>query len=187
MIGLRALAIIGGPDALAAVTSAVKSAEPPVQDEAVRILSNWPNNWPQDSEAGRTLLRLATSAKKMSHQVLGLRGYFQYIRGTKKLSNEQKVTRVVDLLSHIKRPEEKRLAIAVLAEAPSPGALELLTTFAEDSAVVEEAYSAMVQVAGQDVRGVSKDQRRGVLKMVVEKSRNSGIKRRARRALSGIQ
>jgi len=187
MIGLRALAIIGGHDALAAVTSAVKSAEPPVQDEAVRILSNWPNNWPQDSEAGRTLLSLATSARKMSHQVLALRGYFQYIRGTKKLSNEQKVTRVVDLLSRIKRPEEKRLAIAVLGDAPSASALELLTTFAEDSAVVEEAYSAMVQIAGRDVRGISKDQRRRVLEMVAEKSRNNGIKRRARKALSAIR
>jgi hypothetical protein len=123
----------------------------------------------------------------LSHQVLGLRGYFQYIRGTKKLSNEQKVTRVVDLLSHIKRPEEKRLAIAVLAEAPSSSALELLTTFAEDLAVVEEAYSAMVQITGQDVRGISRDQRRQVLKMVAEKSRNNDIKRRARKTLSGIQ
>jgi HEAT repeat protein len=187
MIGLRALAIVGGPDALAAVKSAIDSAQSSVQDEAVRILSNWPNNWPQDSDAGRALLRLATSAEKMSHQVLGLRGYFQYLRGTKKLGNEQKVTRVVDLLSHIKRPEEKRLAIAALAEAPSSSALELLTTFAEDSAVVEEVYSAMVQITNQDVRGISKDKRRQVLKMVVEKSRNNSIKRRARRTLSGIR
>jgi HEAT repeat protein len=187
MIGLRALAIIGGPEALAAVKSAIDSAEPPAQDEAVRILSNWPNNWPQDDEAGQILLRLATSSEKMSHQVLGLRGFLQYIRGAKKLSNEQKVTRIVDLLSYINRPEEKRLAIAVLAEAPTSSALELLTTLAKDSAVVEEVYSAMVQIAGQDVRGVSKDQRRGVLKMVAEKSRNNSIRRRARRTLSGIQ
>jgi HEAT repeat protein len=187
MIGLRALAIIGGSEALAAVKSAINSAESSVQDEAVRILSNWPNNWPQDNEAGQALLRLATSSEKMSHQVLGLRGYFQYIRGAKKLSNEQKVTRVVDLLSYIKRPEEKRLAIAALGEAPSSSALELLTTFAGDSAVVEEVYSAMVQITSQDVRGISKDKRRQVLKMVVEKSRNNGIKRRARKILSGIR
>ncbi|GAJ24205.1 unnamed protein product, partial [marine sediment metagenome] len=124
MIGLHALAIVGGPDALAAVKSAIDSAEPPVQDEAVRILSTWPNNWPEDSEAGQALLMLATSAEKMSHQVLGLRGYFQYIRGNKKLSNEQKVAKVKDVRSHIKRPEEKWLAIAVLGDAPSSSALE---------------------------------------------------------------
>ncbi len=187
MIGLHALAIVGGPDALAAVKSAIESAEPPVQDEAVRILSTWPNNWPEDSEAGHALLMLATSTDKMSHQVLGLRGYLRYISGNKKLSNEQKVAKVKDMQSHIKRPEEKWQAIAVLGDAPSSSALELLTTLAEDSAVAEEAYSAMVLIAGQDIHGVSKDQRRQVLKTVAEKSRNAGIKRRAQKTLSGIQ
>jgi len=187
MIGLHALAIIGGPDALAAVKSAIESAEPPAQDEAVRILSTWPNNWPEDSEAGQALLMLAKSAEKTSHQVLGLRGYLQYIRGNKKLSNEQKVTKVKDVRSHIKRPEEERQAIAVLGEAPSTSGLELLTTLAEDPAVAEEAYSAMVRIAGQDIRGISREQRRQVLQTVDEKSRNNGTRQRARKILSGIR
>ncbi len=187
IIGLRALAIIGGPEALAAVNSAIETAEPPTQDEAVRILSNWPYNWPDDSEAGQALLKLATSAKKMQHQVLGVRGYLQYIRGNKKLGNEQKVVKVKDMLPHIKRPEEKQQAIAVLGEAPSASALELLTGLAEDPAVVEEAYSAMVRIAGQDIQGVSKDRRREVLQTVAEKSKNDGTKQRARKALRGIR
>ncbi len=187
MIGLHALAIVGGPEALAAVKSSIDNAEPAVQDEAVRILSTWPNNWPEDSEAGQTLLILAKSAQKMSHQVLGLRGYLQYIRGNKELSNEQKVARVNDVRSHIRRPEETRQAIAVLAEAPSANALELLTTLAGDPAVAEEVYSAMVRIAGQDIRGVSKDQRRGVLQMVAEKSTNDGTRQRARKALGAVR
>jgi HEAT repeat protein len=187
MIGLHALTIIGGPDALATVKSAIESAEPPVQDEAVRILSTWPNNWPEDSEAGQALLMLATSAEKTSHQVLGLRGYLQYIRGYKRLSNEQKVAKIKDVWPHINRPEERRQAIAVLAETPIAGALELLTTLADDPAVAEEVYSAMVRIAGQDVRGISRDQRRGVLQMVVEKSTNDGTRRRARKTLSGVR
>ena len=130
---------------------------------------------------------LATSAKKMPHQVLGLRGYLQYIRGNKKLSNERKVAKVKDVRSHIKRPEEKRRAIAVLGEAPSSSALELLTTLAEDSAVAEEAYSAMVRIAGQDIRGVSNDQRRQVLQTVTEKSKNDGTRQRARKTLSKLR
>jgi len=187
MIGLHALAIVGGPDALAAVKSAIASAEPAVQDEAVRILSTWPNNWPQDREAGQALLMLATSTEKMSHQVLGLRGYLQYIRGNKALSNEQKVAKIEDVRSHIKRPEEQRQAIAVLGEAPSAGALELLTRLAEDPAIAEEAYSAMVRIARQDIRGVSKDQRRQVLKTVAEKSRNNRTRQRAQKTLRGVR
>ena len=187
MIGLHALAIVGGSDALAAVKSAIETAEPPAQDEAVRILSNWPNNWSEDSEAGQALLMLATSAKKMPHQVLALRGYLQYIRGNNKLSNQRKVANVKGILPGIKRPEEKRQAIAVLGEAPSANALELLTRLAEDPAVVEEAYSAMVRIAAKDIRGVSKNQRRKVLQTVAEKSKNNGTKQRARKALRGLQ
>ena len=187
MIGLHALAIVGGPDALAAVKSAIERASPAVQDEAVRILSTWPNNWPEDSEAGHALLMLATSSKKVSHQVLGLRGYLQYIRGDKKLGNERKVEKIKEVWPYIKRPEERRQAVSVLGEAPSVSALELLTTLAEDAAVTEEAYSAMVRIAGQNIRGISRDQRRQVLQTVVEKSRNAGTKRRARKALSGIR
>jgi len=187
MIGLHALAIVGGPEALAAVKSSINNAEAPVQDEAVRILSTWPNNWPEDSEAGQALLILATSAQKTSHQVLGLRGYLQYIRGNKNLSNEQKVSKIKDVWFHIKQPEEKRQAIAVLGEAPSASALELLTTLAQDRAVAEEVYSAMVRIAGQDTPGVSKDRRREVLQMVAEKSTNEGTKQRARETLGGVR
>ncbi|MBN2130670.1 MAG: HEAT repeat domain-containing protein [Sedimentisphaerales bacterium] len=187
MIGLHALAIIGGPEALGAVISAMEDAKPVVQDEAVRILSTWPNNWPEDTDAGRALLKMATSAEKMSHQVLGLRGYLQYVRGTTKLTSDQKVAQVSDLRSHINRPEEERLAIAVLGEAPSTGALELLTKLAQDPAVAEEAYSAIVQIAGQNTPGLSKQQRRQALQMVIEKSGNEGTKRRARQTLNRVR
>ncbi len=186
-IGLHALAIVGGPEALAAVKSSMDNAEPAVQDEAVRILSTWPNNWPEDGEAGQVLLTLATSAKKTSHQVLGLRGYLQYIRVNKKLSNEQKVAQVKDVWSRIGQAEERHQAIAVLAEAPSAGALELLTSLVDDPAVAEEVYSAMVQIAGRDVPGLSRDQRRAVLQMVLEKSTNDGTRQRARKALGGAR
>jgi HEAT repeat protein len=186
-IGLRALAVVGGPEALAAVKSAIKRDEPAIQDEAVRILSTWPNNWPEDDAAGQELEALAKSTGKMSHQVLGMRGYLQYITGNKKLGSEQKVTQVKDALSYIKRPEERRQAIAVLGEAPSASALELLTKLTEDPAVVEEVYSAMTQIAGREVPGISRDRRRQVLQTVVDKSRNNGTRQRAQRALGRIR
>jgi len=187
MIGLHALAIVGGPDALAAVKSAIEGKETTVQDEAVRILSTWPNNWPEDTSAGRELLLLAKSDRKMSHKVLGLRGYLQYVRGNPKLSADEKVTRVKDLLPQIKRPEEERRAIAVLGGAPTSGALELLTTLALDPTVAEEAYSAMVSLTGRNQQGLSKEQRQKALRTVLEKSRNNATKRRAEEALKKIR
>jgi hypothetical protein len=62
-----------------------------------------------------------------------------------------------------------------------------LTSLVDDPAVAEEVYSAMVRIAGQDIPGVSKDQRRGVLQMVAEKSTNDGTRQRARKALGGAR
>jgi HEAT repeat protein len=187
VIGLHTLAVAGGPEALAAVKSAINDKEETVQDEAVRTLSTWPNSWPEDAGAADALLTLAQSAKKMSHQVLGLRGYLQYIQGDKKLGNDEKVTQVAELLPRANRPEEKRLVIAALGTIPTARALELLTTLAADPAVTEEACSALANLAGRNMRGVSREQRRNALQAVVEKSKNDATKKRADEALKRIQ
>jgi len=187
MIGLHALAIVGGPEALATVKSAMAGDAGDVQDEAIRILSTWPNNWPDDADAGQTLLSLAKSGEKMSHKVLGLRGYLTYVRGNTNLTGGQKVAKVKDLLPLIERPEEERLAIAALGEAPDPGALEMLMRFAQDPVVAEEAYSAIVNLTGSDRPGLSKQQRRDALQTALDKSKNNATRGRARRALRGIR
>ena len=187
MIGLRGLAVAGGPGALATVTSAIQDKEESVQDEAVRTLSTWPNNWPGDAGVVEPLLTLARSGGKISHQVLGLRGYLQYVRGDTKLSDSQKVAKVGEVVTLIKRPEEKRLAIAVVGDAPTGASLELLTTLAADPAVTEEACSAIVGLAGKSMQGLPKEQCRSALQMVVEKSKDNATRRRAEGLLKKVQ
>ncbi len=186
MIALDALAIAGGPEALAALKSAVNDKDEAVQDEAVRTLSTWPNNWPGDTGVAEPLLTLARSGRKTSHQVLGLRGYLQYVRGDSKLSDSEKVAKVTELLPLLKRPEEKRLAIAAVGAASAAGALELLATLAADPAVAEEACSAILNLAGKNIQELSRDQRQKALQTVVEKSKNDATKRRAQEALKKI-
>jgi HEAT repeat protein len=187
MIGLHGLAVAGGPDALAAVKSAVNDKEEAVQDEAVRTLSTWPNNWPGDASVAEPLLSLAKSGRKLAHQVLGLRGYLQYVRGDTKLSGDEKVAKVSELLTLIKRPEEKRLAIAAVGTTSTTGSLELLTTLAADPAVTEEACSAVVGVAGKGLQGLPKEQCRKALQMVVEKSKDNATKKKAGELLKKVQ
>ncbi len=187
MIGLHALAIVGGSDALATVKSAIADGTETVQNEAVRVLSTWPNNWPDDDAAGEALLSLAKTSDKMSHQVLGLRGYLQYVRGRSGLGSDEKLARVKAVLDLAKRPEERRLAVAVIGTAPSATSLELLTTLAQDTAVAEEVYAAMVDVTQNDAPGLTKEQRRDTLKMVAAKSNNRRTKRRASDALNAIR
>lgn len=185
-VGLHTMVIAGGPDGLAAVRAAVDDKEESVQDEAVRTLSTWPNNWPQDAAAADVLLTLAKSGKKTSHQVLALRGYLQYLRGDRSLAGADKMTRIKGLLDLIQRPEEKRQAIAIVGGIEAPGALETLTEFAADPAVAEEACSAIVNLAGRNLQGVSAEQRRSALQTVVERSANARTKGKAQDLLKNL-
>jgi HEAT repeat protein len=179
IIALRVLAAAGGPDALAAVKAAVEDKDEIVRDEAVRTLSTWPNNWPEDSGVAEPLLTLAKSSGKTSYQVLALRGYLQYVQGDKQLKDDEKVGKVTELLPLIKRPEEKRLAIAAVGAIPNAGVLELLATFAADPAVAEDACSAIVKLADGNLPGVSKEQRQKALEVAAEKATSSATRKKA--------
>jgi HEAT repeat protein len=179
IIALRVLAAAGEPDALAAVKAAVEDKDEIVRDEAVRTLSTWPNNWPEDSGVAEPLLTLAKSSGKTSYQVLALRGYLQYVQGDKQLKDDEKVGKVTELLPLIKRPEEKRLAIAAVGAIPNAGVLELLATFAADPAVAEDACSAIVKLADGNLPGVSKEQRQKALEVAAEKATSSATRKKA--------
>ncbi len=183
IVGLHALASAGGNEALRAVKAAVDDKDETVQDEAVRTLSTWPNNWPEDSAVAEPLLELAKSGKKTSHQVLGQRGYLQFVQGDKQLKGAEKVAKVKDAMAIIKRPEEQRQAIAILGGIPTAPSLDLLIAFADQPAVAGDACSAIVQLAGEKMKGVSKTQRDQALQTVVAKAGNDDTKKKAEELL----
>ena len=187
MIGLHTLASVGGPEALAAVKAALNDRDETVQDEAVRTLSTWPNNWPEDVAVSETLLTLAKTGKKPAYRVLGLRGYLQYVQGDRKLKDDEKVAKVNELLPWITWPEEKQLAIAVIGGIPTAGVIEWLLSLAADPAVAEEACSAIVNLAGRNIPGLSKEQRQNALQTAVEKSKNDATRKKAEDVLKRIK
>jgi len=184
IIGLHGLASAGGNDALVTVKRAVDDKDEAVQDEAVRTLATWPNNWPEDAAVAEPLLALAQTAKKESHQMLGLRGFLQYLKADKKLSEDEKVSKINELLPLLKRAEEKRLAIAAL-ENPTGNVFTLLMSFANDPDIADDASLALIGFADKDRKGVSKEQRQKALETVLEKSRNEETKKKAETMLKG--
>ena len=187
-VGLRALSSIGGGDALGIVTAAVNDPDETIQNEAVNLLSTWPNTWPDDAEVAEPLLTLAKSGKKPSYQVQGLRGYLQYIEENKKLSNEDKITKLNELLPFIKGPEQKRQAIAAVGTIPTAGALDLLMAMAKDQAVADEAYMAAVKIAADSkLKGATDDARRSSLQTIADKAENEATKKKANDALRKIR
>jgi HEAT repeat protein len=187
IIALRALATIGGRDALTAVAAALDDAEESVQDEAVGTLATWPNNWPEDTAVAEPLLGLVKSDRKRSHQVQGTRGYLRYVQENKKLTNADKVKAMDQLLPCLKQAQEKRLAISTLSGIPAAPTLESLATLAGDPAVAEEACLALVNVAtAKDLEGAGPEARRQALRTALEKSKSEATQKKASDALKAI-
>lgn len=187
VIGLHALASVGGTKALAAVKTALNDSDETVQDEAVRALSTWPNNWPDDTGAAEPLLTLAKSGKKKAHQVLGFRGYLECVQADKHLKADEKVSKINSLLPTLQWPEEKQLAIAVIGTLPTASALDVLNGFTADAATAEAACSAITGLASRNVSGVSKEQRQKALQTVIETSKSDATKKAAEKALKAIR
>ncbi len=57
--------------------------------------------------------------------------------------------------------------------------LAMLTTFAADPAVAEDACSAIVKLAGGNLPGVSKEQRQKVIEVAAEKATSNSTRRKA--------
>jgi HEAT repeat protein len=186
-VALHALASAGGSEALTAVKQAVEDQDETVQDEAVRTLSTWPNTWPEDQAIAEPLLNLAKNSKKANYQVLAMRGYLQFLEGDKKMKGDEKLAKVDEALLLMNRFEEKRSAIAVVQSVPSAASLEMLVKFAGDPALTDDACSAIVELAGKRLPGVSSESRRSALQAAIDKSSNEETRKRARAALEKIR
>jgi HEAT repeat protein len=187
IVALHALASAGGPQAVEAVQAALQDADQTVQDEAVRTLSTWPNTWPEDERVAEPLLALARAPGNPTHQVLALRGYLQFLQGDKKLNGDEKTARLKESLTLMTRPEEKRQAIAVIRGIPNTQALDVLTGFAQDTAVAEEAFAALVDTASRNTPGLDKAEREKALNAALTQSKNEITRKKAEKALTGLK
>ena len=187
VVAIRTLASAGGPEALGAVKSATSDKDATVQDEAVRTLSTWPNRWPEDAAVTEPLLALAKSAEKPPHRVLALRGYFQYVQGSKKLGAPEKLAKLNEILPLLTRADEKRLAISVLGSIPTGESLEKLAAFAAEPELADDAGGAIVNLSRRNAQQIPKEQRQKALQVVVEKAKDESTRNRAAETLKSIK
>jgi len=184
---LHALVAAGGGDALAAVAGATEDKDQAIQDEAVRTLCSWPNAWPDDATVAAPLLRTAKNDSNSSHEILAQGGYLQLLLGDEKLTKDDKLAKLQDILPLLHRPEEKITAIAVLQGISAPQALDLLSSFASEPAVANDACQALVQAAAAKQASLSLEQRQKALHLAIQKTTKEETKQKAEEALKNLQ
>ena len=110
---LRALGRAGGDKALAALLTQLQAEEAAVRDEAMRVLSLWP-----DAAATRHLLQIAKSTDSLRHRVLAIRGLVR--QASPQDGKPADKTLLSDALKQANRPQEARSVKAVLDPSAAP-------------------------------------------------------------------
>ena len=175
---LRVLARSGGEKALAAVVEQSKADDESVADEAVRMLSVWP-----DAGAAPHLLEIAKNSKNTRHQVLAVRGLVNLASPAEGKPADVKLA--IEAMKLAKRPAEKRLVIGLLGQTDSADSLAVVAIALDDPALANEAGLAAVMIS-ERTKGDAKRQVGATLKKVSQKVKDEKILQRAADVLKSL-
>jgi hypothetical protein len=137
---LRILGGVGGDAALDAIQAALK--EEAIRDSAIRVLAAWPDPKPIED-----LAKLAQSATDSTQQALCLRGFIRMIALQKDCSPEKRLELYDQALRLARRPDEKKLALAGMAQMEETKVLQALNPYLEDPELQPDAAAATLKVA----------------------------------------
>lgn len=139
---LRVLGGLGGPKALETVRIATRDGDPATRETALRLLTEWP-----DAGAIKAQLQIAGDTKDAALRTLMVRGALRLLGEAESIPATDRLAAFRKALELAGKVEEKRLALAALAQSPFDGALDLVTPLVDDSEVNAEACLAGLAIA----------------------------------------
>ncbi len=169
---LRVLRGIGNAKAFDVVRIALKDKDSAVRDAAVRALADWP-----DARATDTLLEVFRTTGDKTHRVVALRGCTRLL-GLAGYSAQKTIRVCGELMNGVRRPEERKLVLACLANVADPAALKLVEPYLTDNKVKAEAELAMLGIA-RAIIGSARDEARAAANKLLEKSNNDAVRKEA--------
>ena len=176
---LRVLRGVAGAKALGAVKTAVTDADSGVQDAAIRALADWP-----DAAAVAPLMDVFRSTESTVHRVVVLRGCVRLLDLAGGLSAAETVKAYSNLMALAKRPEDKKLVLAGLANVAHSGALAVAESCVADPAVRAEATLAVLGIA-KAVMGSAPDAAKAAATKLAEAG-DANVKTQARQILADL-
>ena len=179
---LPLLGRLGGASSLEIIQSALNSADPAVQEAAVRALCNWPN-----ADVAGKLQELATRSENRSFRVWALRAYIRVVT----LPNERPEAETLAMLQQALKladgVDEKRL---VIERASTIRLLETVTwiaPFLDDPELCQAACGALVELAHHRfLRQPNMDRFGPILDKVAQLTRDPTVAERAKRYRLGL-
>mgnify|MGYP000498293667 CR=1 FL=1 len=180
-----ALARIGGPEALKAVTADLGAQDAAIGEGALRALCEW-----NGAEAAPVLLKLLKEAKERKQQVLALRGFLRAIglpEGS--TGKEQAVEWLKEALRAVQAPEDKRQVLGALGGVAHPSAATLAAGCLDDAALKEDAASAVLRIVApspSEAKGLTGPAVVDALKKALAATGNPDFRKKAQEQLDRL-
>jgi len=170
---LRALGVLGGPEALAVVRAATKESGRQVCMAGLRALAEWPDGTPLDD-----LLAIARTAKETLPKALALRGFARLSGRTKKRSPQEMTKLFADALKLADRPDEKKALLGELGRVQCLAAMRLSLEYLKEPALADEAGLAIAQIA-QPLWKAHETEVLAAIRKVMKASQASAVRQQA--------
>jgi len=142
---LRVLGTVGDSKALAAIRAAAQESDAAVRETAIRVLCDWPT-----AEVLPDLEQIAKTSEDPKFKILALRAQLRLIPA-QDATDARKVSQLKQIMASLERQEEKRLALAALANIHTTDSLEVVIQYLAAEGLNEEAADAAVSIAEQIV------------------------------------
>ncbi len=177
---LSVLGKIGDRSALPRLREALGSDNEEIRGAAIRALAEWPT-----SEPAADLLKAAENSENKVHRILALRGSIQLLALDNKRGAEETIGMYKKAMSLAPDAGEKKRVLSGLANTKSLDALTMATSYLQDKALLQEAESAVVTIAGSIYENFPQ-QTMDVLKKIVRTTSNEALQKQAQEVINKI-
>ena len=168
------LALLGGNESLAMLSSSAGSSNAEVKDAAIRALANWP-----DFPATTSLLVIASDPNiSRVHNVLAVQAIARLVKSSDKETAALRVKTAVAAMHASTRDEEKKLMLTALAAVPDRSAGEAIKPFLSMAKYQQEAGLAAMTLA-ESLRKSDKPAARDLAEAVKQAAVSDAATRRA--------
>jgi len=177
---LSVLGKIGDRNALPRLRESLGSDNIDKRGAAIRALAEWPT-----SEPAADLMKAAENSENKMHRILALRGSVRLLGLDNKRGAEETIGMYKKAMSLAPDAREKKRVLSGLANTKSLDALTIATGYLQDKALLREAESAVVKIAGS-IYEKFPHQTMAVLKKIVQNTSNEVLQKQAQEVINKI-
>lgn len=178
---LSVLGKTGDRSALPRLREALGSDNEEIRGAAIRALAEWPT-----SEPAADLMKAAENSENKVHRILALRGAVRLLGLDNKRGAEETIGMYKKAMSLAPDAGEKKRVLSGLANTKSLDALTMATGYLQDKALLKEAESAVVTIAGGIYENFPQ-QTMDVLKKIVQTTNNEALQKQAQEVINKIE